>query len=276
MSGHEDAVRELATAYGVAVDYWDWQGQHVLVAVDTMVAVLAALGVDASTEDAARAAAGAKADEAWRRMLPPVLVTRQGWRATFDVHVPEGWAVDVWVELETGEHRGGVDQHDNWDPPRTVDGELVGEATFAIPGDLPLGYHWVHAHSGDRQARMSLVVTPHWVGMPARLGERRVWGLATQLYSVRSAGSWGTGDLTDLTDLGVWAAVEHGADFVLVNPLHAAEPVAPMEPSPYLPTTRRFGNPMYLRPERIPEHAGLTPAERASLHALPPARSDKG
>ena len=268
MSGHEDAVRELATAYGVAVDYWDWQGQHVLVAVDTMVAVLAALGVDASTEDAARAAVGAKADEAWRRMLPPVLVTRQGWRTTFDVHVPEGWAVDVWVELETGEHRGGVDQHDNWDPPRTVDGELVGEATFAIPGDLPLGYHWVHAHSGDRQARMSLVVTPHWVGMPARLGERRVWGLATQLYSVRSAGSWGTGDLTDLTDLGVWAAVEHGADYVLVNPLHAAEPVAPMEPSPYLPTTRRFGNPMYVRPERIPEHAGLTPADRASLHAL--------
>ena len=121
-------------------------------------------------------------------MLPPVLVTRQGWRTTFDVHVPEGWPVDVWVELETGEHRGGVDQHDNWNPPRTVDGELVGEATFAIPGDLPLGYHWVHARSGDRQARMSLVVTPHWVGMPARLGERRVWGLATQLYSVRSAG----------------------------------------------------------------------------------------
>jgi MFS family permease len=265
---HEDAVRELATAYGVAVDYWDWQGLHVLVAVDTMVAVLAALGVDASTEDSARAALAAIADESWRRMLPPVLVTRQGWRTTFDVHVPEGWPVDVWVELETGEHRGGVDQHDNWDPPRTVDGELVGEATFAVPGDLPLGYHWVHARSGDRQARMSLVVTPHWVGMPARLGERRVWGLATQLYSVRSAGSWGTGDLTDLTDLGVWAAVEHGADYVLVNPLHAAEPVAPMEPSPYLPTTRRFGNPMYLRPERIPELAGLTPADRASLHAL--------
>ena len=47
---HEDAVRELAAAYGVAIDYWDWQGRHVLVAIDTMVAVLAALGVDASTD----------------------------------------------------------------------------------------------------------------------------------------------------------------------------------------------------------------------------------
>ena len=50
---------------------------------------------------------------------------------------------------------------------------------------------------------------------------------------------------------------ELGAGFVLVNPLHAAEPVAPMEPSPYLPTSRRFANPLYLRVERIPEYAYL-------------------
>ncbi len=126
----------------------------------------------------------------------------------------------------------------------------------------------MHAQSGDRLARMSLIVTPHWVGTPARLGDQPRWGLATQLYSVRSPGSWGTGDLTDLTDLGTWAAVAHGADYVLVNPLHAAEPVAPMEPSPYLPTSRRFVNPMYLRPELIPEYAALAPAERAGVHAL--------
>ena len=60
----------------------------------------------------------------------------------------------------------------------------------------------------------------------------------------------------------------HGADYVLVNPLHAAEPVAPMEPSPYLPTSRRFVNPMYLRPELIPEYAALAPTDRAGVHAL--------
>jgi 4-alpha-glucanotransferase len=85
---------------------------------------------------------------------------------------------------------------------------------------------------------------------------------------VRSPGSWGTGDLTDLADLGTWAAVAHGADYVHVNPLHAAEPVAPMEPSPYLPTSRRFVNPLYLRPELVPEHAALSPADRAAVHAL--------
>src|SRR5262249_37837899 len=80
-------------------------------------------------------------------------------------------------------------------------------------------------------------------------------GLTVQLYSVHSRQSWGIGDLADLADLSVWSAAEHDADFVLVNPLHAAAPVAPMEPSPYLPATRRFANPIYLRVEQVPEYA---------------------
>ena len=100
------------------------------------------------------------------------------------------------------------------------------------------------------------------------MGDRRVWGVATQLYSVRSARSWGVGDVADLEDLAVWAGAELGAGFVLVNPLHAAEPAGRMEPSPYLPTTRRFQNPLYLRVERIPEYADLDPAARKQVAAL--------
>ncbi len=269
---HDRAVRDLAEAYGVATEYWDWRGRHIAVPTSTMVAVLAALDVDASTVEAARTALADQEDAVWRRMLQPVLVIREGSATTFDVHVPDGASVQVWIELETGERVDGVEQRDNWTPARKVDGELVGEATFAVPDDLPLGYHQVHTLSaradGDRTARMSLVVTPGWLGTPRRLGERPRWGLATQLYSVRSVGSWGTGDLSDLTDLGVWAAVQHGADYVLVNPLHAAEPTPHLEPSPYLPTTRRFGNPLYVRPERIPEYADLPPVDRASVRAL--------
>ena len=98
--------------------------------------------------------------------------------------------------------------------------------------------------------------------MPEQLGGRRAWGLAAQLYSVRSRQSWGVGDLTDLTDLAVWSASAHGADYVLVNPLHAAAPTKPMEPSPYLPTSRRFVNPLYLRVEAIPEFADLRKRRR--------------
>ena len=105
-------------------------------------------------------------------------------------------------------------------------------------------------------------MTPAWLGLPDRLGARRTWGLATQLYSARSRQSWGVGDLTDLADLAVWSASVHGAGYVLVNPLHAAGPTKPMEPSPYLPTSRRFVNPLYLRIEAIPEFAELRKRSR--------------
>jgi 4-alpha-glucanotransferase len=89
-----------------------------------------------------------------------------------------------------------------------------------------------------------------------------------QIYSVRSRRSWGIGDLADLADLAAWSGHELGADFVLVNPLHSAAPLVPMTPSPYLPATRRFPNPNYLRIEDIPEYAYLSGSERKAVRRL--------
>src|SRR6266702_7087364 len=97
---------------------------------------------------------------------------------------------------------------------------------------------------------------------------RRSWGFATQLYSVRSRASWGHGDLHDLSDLAVWSGRDLGADFVLVNPLHAAAPRPPVSPSPYLPMSRRQISPLYLRIEDIPEYHGLSTGDRARVEAL--------
>src|SRR6266496_3954363 len=97
---------------------------------------------------------------------------------------------------------------------------------------------------------------------------RRSWGFAVQLYSVRSRASWGHGDLHDLADLATWSGGDLGADFVLVNPLHAAEPQPPVSPSPYLPMSRRQISPLYLRIEDIPEYQRLTAGDRARVDAL--------
>ena len=97
---------------------------------------------------------------------------------------------------------------------------------------------------------------------------RRGWGFAVQLYSVRSRASWGHGDLHDLADLAAWSGGDLGADFVLVNPLHAAEPQPPVSPSPYLPMSRRQISPLYLRIEDIPEYQGLGAGDRARVEAL--------
>ena len=96
----------------------------------------------------------------------------------------------------------------------------------------------------------------------------RSWGFAVQLYSLRSRGSWGHGDLRDLADLAAWSARELGAGFVLINPLHAAEPVPPVSASPYLPMSRRWVSPLYLRIEDIPEYKDLSYSERKRLTLL--------
>jgi 4-alpha-glucanotransferase len=256
---------ELARRFGIATEYDDWTGRRVLVSEATLVAVLAALGVTGGTEQERNAALTAQLRSYWARRMPATIVGRTGVQTRFWVHVTHGHPAEVWLQLEDGTMRGGLQQVDNFTPPFDLDGRWVGEATFVVPADLPLGYHRVHLRSGDAETSTALIVTPDWLGLPEQLGARRAWGLAVQLYSVRSRQSWGIGDLTDLTDLAVWSASRHGADYLLVNPLHAAGfsgPTNRMEPSPYLPTSRRFVNPLYLRVEAVPEFAELTKRSR--------------
>ena len=115
----------------------------------------------------------------------------------------------------------------------------------------PLAAPW---HPGDHPA--------------APAAPRSGWGFTVQLYSVRSRHSWGHGDLRDLADLATWSGRELGAAFVLINPLHAAEPVPPVSASPYLPMSRRFLSPLYLRVEDIPEYALLPSVQRERIAAL--------
>jgi 4-alpha-glucanotransferase len=250
----------------VATEYWDWQGNQVIVGAQTISAVLQALGVETASDEAvARSLAGA-GDRTWRRTLPPIVVCRQGSARWVPVHLPDGDTLTAWTVLEDGTRRE-LRQVDNYVNPRNIDGQPTGEATFEVPADLPLGWHTITARTGQGSFSSPLVISPAVMELPPLLQRQgsRSWGLLTQLYSVRSAQSWGLGDLADLADLMAWAAADLGADFVLVNPLHAAQPVAPMEPSPYLPTTRRFVNPIYIRVEDIPEMGYMSSAERQLL-----------
>jgi 4-alpha-glucanotransferase len=249
------SLLELAARYRVATQYEDANGRQVVVSEHTLVAVLAALGVAADTEVQRRAALRDHNRAYWSRSLPPLIMMRAGSPTPFWVHVTHGEPVRLWIRLEDGTVRAGLRQLDNFTPPYDFDGLLVGEATFELPADLPLGYHRLYLDEAGSTDGTAVIVTPATLAVPPRLGTRRTWGLATQLYSVRSKRSWGVGDLTDLTDLAIWAASRHNAGYVLVNPLHAAAPTAPMEPSPYLPTSRRFVNPLYLRVEAVEEFA---------------------
>jgi 4-alpha-glucanotransferase len=140
-------------------------------------------------------------------------------------------------------------------------GGFVRPAEF--DGDVPLGWHLLRVRRGGREEEASLLVAPASLPRPPRM-----WGLTVQLYSLRSRASWGLGDLHDLADLAAWSGRDLGAGFVVTNPLHAAEPVPPVSPSPYSPMSRRFPAPIYLRIEDMPEFAALPARGRERFAAL--------
>lgn len=264
-----EALVELATRVGVATSYVGWDEHDHPVSAETIVSVLKSLGIDAADDDAIAAALAELDIEPWRRMLPSVTVVTEGTATTFGVHVPHWDPVQVWVVTEDG-RTVDVDQVDLWVDPREVDGVLTGRATFAVPTDLEPGYHVVKAldPATDVGASAPLIVTPARLTTADRLADHQRWGLAVQLYSVRSGRSWGVGDFADLAMICAIAAGDYGADFVQVNPLHAAQPTAPIEASPYLPVTRRFVNPLYIRVADIPEAADLPKSGRKTLRSL--------
>lgn len=238
---HENSrLLDLAARHGVGTDYTDWRGTHVRVHPSTIVAVLAALDIDASSPEAVERALDDDEMRAWRRTLPPSLVVREGSRASVPVHAPAEIPVHVEIVLESGAVRDAL-RLDARVGQREIEGELIARATFEIPEDLPLGWHELRARVGDEPAP-SAACTLAVVPQRAPVDTDRSWGLMAQLYQVRSATSWGAGDLHDARALADWGA-SHGADFLLLNPLHAPAPVLPIEPSPYLPVTRRFVDP---------------------------------
>ena len=114
-----------------------------------------------------------------------------------------------------------------------------------LPAGVPDGYHRLVMSDGTHR---DLVTSPRRCHLPAGL---HGWGWAVQLYALRSARSWGMGDLGDLRALGAWVR-RAGAGVALVNPLHAPLPRLPQEPSPYFPSSRIFRNPLYLDIRGIP------------------------
>ncbi|WP_049788248.1 4-alpha-glucanotransferase [Isoptericola variabilis] len=273
---------ELAAAHGVLTEHHTFAGGTERVRASTLVAVLEALGVPAATPQQITHSLQRARDEEWRSVLPPTVVVRQGEETRVPVHVTDGASVHVWTEVDGAEPTARLSQHrprrdleqvDAFVEPRTVDGRRVGRATFVVPADLPLGWHSLHALSEGHETRATLVVTPRRLELPPAVAEGQVWGFLVQLYSVRSRTSWGLGDLADLADLAWLTAHRAKGDFVAVNPLAAAEPVTPMTPSPYLPTSRRFLNPVYVRVEDIPETAYLSAADRSLVEwAADPVR----
>lgn len=251
---------QLAKLNGISTSYIDQLGTYVEIRDEVLVSVLAALGVDASSDEAIAASYELTKQRIADTLVEPTIVKFIGKEATTSIRA-KGHDVTLRLLLEDGtRYEGNLCMYL---APQT-DGSL----TLTLPDDIPAGYHTLRVNAGPLHGEARLICAPARVPLPPAVAEKQRWGWMAQMYSIRSAESWGVGDYGDLKLLLTDAAEKSHADFMLINPIHATAPVEPLEPSPYLPESRRFMNVTYIRPQDIEEYAGLDETALAEVERL--------
>lgn len=251
---------QLAKLNGISTSYIDQLGTYVEIRDEVLVSVLAALGVDASSDEAIAASYELTKQRIADTLVEPTIVKFIGKEATTPIRA-KGHDVTLRLLLEDGtRYEGNLCMYL---APQT-DGSL----TLTLPDDIPAGYHTLRVNAGPLHGEARLICAPARVPLPPAVAEKQRWGWMAQMYSIRSAESWGVGDYGDLKLLLTDAAEKSHADFMLINPIHATAPVEPLEPSPYLPESRRFMNVTYIRPQDIEEYAGLDETALAEVERL--------
>lgn len=126
--------------------------------------------------------------------------------------------------------------------------ELLG----ALDAQTPIGYYPIEI---DGTATTAIVVPEH-AYVPEGMESARPFGIAAQLYSLRSQKNWGIGDFGDLLKL-VDVAKRAGASAVALNPLHQLPLSNPALASPYAPLSRKFLNALYIDVDWAAEKFGV-------------------
>ena len=250
---------KLAKACGLATSFIDQLGTYTEISDAALVAVLKALDVDASSDEAIVRSMTQLEVENSKRLLPSTIVATTGKPTGITLNCSSDADITASIELEDGTAFGHFALLPNLNS---------GKPDLTIAPDLPMGYHTLTVTVDGREGKAAIIAAPARIPVPEAVAEHQRWGWMTQMYSVRSRESWGIGDYGDLKRLLADAAEKSKADFMLINPIHAGAPIPPLEPSPYLPESRRFLNVTYIRPQDIPEYATLPADVRAQVDAL--------
>jgi len=237
-------LETLATRLGIVPAFHDLAGHERRASDATQEALVTAMGHDASSEEAARRSL---AELEQPRLLGSVQVWREhaAGRPRAELRCgPGAWKGRVELRHEDGQV---------YEAPLSIISGGDGRTSVELPARPGPGYHRLRVELDDgRTAEQLLVVAPRTAPTASEiLGERRAFGVAANLYSVRAERGLGCGDATDLSELarlvGSW-----GGDFIGLNPLHALRNRGDSI-SPYSPVSRLWRNLLYTDIECVPE-----------------------
>ncbi|MFT8705303.1 4-alpha-glucanotransferase [Bifidobacterium aquikefiricola] len=260
----------LANSLGIATSYIGQTHDYHEISDDVLKSVIQSMGYDASTDEKIRESLIRKRAEKYSLLIPPTILHIQGAESIVEVNTTLLESPTATITLEdgrpfTGSLRVGAGKGSAAIP---FQGSYITKTSITLPVDIPVGYHTLTVSAGRRSMKATLICAPQRIPFDRDLELTRPWGWMAQLYSIRSSESWGIGDFEDLAQLLQDAKRKTGADFMMINPLHASEPVAPLTPSPYLPSSRNFLNCTYIRPESIEEYNLLDQGSRDKIRQL--------
>ena len=223
------ALEALAASAGLSPRWTDNSGVERVVAPEVLAAALEALGLPADSDaQIAESRAQVEAERAapgW----PPLIAATLGAPTPLPAARP---GLPARVEFELGgarELRLGED----------------GAGRACLPGLDRIGYHRLLV-AGQC---VTLAVAPHSARSIGDVAQgRKLWGLAAQIYGLRSDG--GFGDFGAVAALCEQAA-RRGADMLMLSPAHALYATDVHHFAPYSPSSRLFANALHADPALV-------------------------
>ena len=253
-------LESLAGRCGIALAVADGRGGERRVTQETLRSILAALGVEADTEQRAGESLAALERQEWQAVAPPVIVAPEA-DVMVEVTLPEATRVVSWQLLcEDGSQRIGEVAFAELELLARDDGDSRPgrrkERRRLALGRVALGYHRLIIE--PQSAISEVIVTPGRCWLPSGGDGRGFWGVALQLYLLKSERNLGIGDFGDLAALATDLA-RRGCAVLGLNPLHAPFPDDPEHASPYSPASRLLLSPLNIGvdPQASPAAAAL-------------------
>lgn len=242
-------VDRLAAAAGIQDEWWQVDGTHHRVSMETKRALLKAMRLPGDTLSDATESLLALQRRRDLRLLPAVHLLQATVPGSLRLALPAraaGRALGLNIRGEDGSARRIEIAPDQLQEIHRADlaGAAIRHFQVRLPA-LPAGYHDAVVEEFPEDS-CRLIVSPPACFLHERIAEgAKLFGLTTHLYSLRHPTDMGIGDFETLGQF-CEASAKLGGSFAGINPLHHLFPGDRDRASPYQPSDRRFIDPIYI------------------------------
>lgn len=249
----DEKLRILASKLGIATEYYNrfMSDKPYQTSEKTLRFFCEILGYKAETVSDIETSLEKINKKRWQQTLESIYIRENG-NLIFDVVVP---SADIESDYLLSLRRKGTKKQEDISYIVNISDETQGKYTkviIEITTPLEIGYYDIKLKINKKEYVSTLAVAPQACYQSSAVDNKKLWGYAVQLYSLRSKRNWGVGDFTDLLNF-VKICGKSGADVVGINPINVLNHSFPEEASPYMSMSRLFLNPIYIDVEKVPE-----------------------